>query len=95
MAMIKIAEILPPRPSPLWKMVKQCGVDRVVGTMEYRRGRPIDPQDPPWGEAALRRIKTAYEDGGFTLDVLESRPPWTRPSWGSPDGTRRSRPPAT
>ena len=80
---IKIAEVLPPRPTPLWRLAKQCGIDYVVGTMDLRR--PIDysnPEDLPWSYTSLLRLKTAYDDAGFSLEVLESRPPLTGPSLG-------------
>jgi mannonate dehydratase len=83
--MIRIAEILPPYPTPLWKLAAQCGVTDAVGIFDQRmKIVEGDPDSAPWGYPALVRMKSAYESGGFELAVIESRPPTLKAKLGLP-----------
>src|SRR5262245_12086929 len=69
--MIEIAEILGPRPTPLWNLVKQVGVRHAVGVLPFGESGG----EAPWDYAPLLRMKQHFEESGFTLAAIESRPP--------------------
>lgn len=79
--MIQIAEMLPPVYSTLWDLVAQCGVTQAVGALDFADHYRAAP---PWGYTSLLRVKNAYEDRGFELAVIESRPPLTKAKLGLP-----------
>jgi mannonate dehydratase len=82
--MIQIAEVLPPHPDALWRMARQCGITTAVGVMDFSGGFAVPREDLPWSYMNLARLKSAYEDGGFRLAVLESRPPMDKVKLGLP-----------
>lgn len=82
--MLKIAEVLPPYPTPLWRLARQCGLTHVVGGMDFRRGLDVDAEALPWSYTSLLHVKTQYEDAGFRLEVLESRPSMHKAKLGLP-----------
>jgi mannonate dehydratase len=82
--MIQIAEVLPPHPDALWRMARQCGITTAVGVMDFSGGFTVPREDLPWSYMNLARLKSAYEDGGFRLAVLESRPPMDKAKLGLP-----------
>jgi mannonate dehydratase len=52
--------------------------------MDFSRGLDVPKEDLPWSYTSIMRMKTAYEDGGFKFDVLESRPPMNKVKLGLP-----------
>jgi len=81
--LLRIAEFIPPKPQPLWRLARQAGVDLAVA------GLPFDMLEP--GErvcdlAPLTRMKAMYEEAGFTIEVIESRPPLNKAKRGLPGG---------
>jgi len=70
--MLEIAEFIDPKPSPLWKLAKQAGVDLAVGGLPFDM---LQPGEQVWDLAPLTRMKQRYAEGGFQLAVIEARPP--------------------
>jgi mannonate dehydratase len=52
--------------------------------MDFSRGLAVDKEDLPWSYMSLVRLKSLYNDFGFSLDVLESRPPLNKAKLGLP-----------
>jgi mannonate dehydratase len=89
--MLEIAEVLPPTPSPLWKLAKQAGVDYVVGALPFGEeflaaDEELYGAEKPWDYLPLLRVQQRYQDAGFKEVVIESRPPLDKAKRGLPGG---------
>lgn len=82
--MIGIAEYLSVPRSPLWDMVKQCGVEQVVASMDMRSREAEIKEELPWGIMTLSRMNEAFKAEGLTVEVIESRPPMEKIKRGLP-----------
>jgi mannonate dehydratase len=79
---IELAEMLPPTPSALWTLASQMGLEYAVGGLPF--DDPENRDDAPWDYLPLLRTKQRYENAGFKLAVLESRPPYNLVKRGLP-----------
>ena len=77
--MMKIALSLGPQPSPMLTLAKQCGVNHAVGGISLRPLPNASKEQQPWSYESLASAKAAYEDVGFKLEVIETRPPMEKP----------------
>ncbi len=82
--MIGIAEFLSVPRSPLWDMVKQCGVQKAVGALDVRYAEATRKEELPWGRLTLARMHAAFKAEGLSLEVIESRPPMDKIKRGLP-----------
>ncbi len=86
--MIRLSEFLPPRPEASWKLIRQVGVDNVVGVLNGAEqdqrmfasvgagGWKADDRDEvPWSEKALAHNIEVYQDHGFRLVATEDTAP--------------------
>jgi mannonate dehydratase len=80
--MIELAEMLPPTPSALWTLASQMGLRHAVGGLPF--DDPENGADAPWDYQPLLRTKQRYEQAGFNLAVIESRPPYNLVKRGLP-----------
>jgi mannonate dehydratase len=78
--MIEIAEVLGPWPTPLWRLVKQSGVNHVVGRLPFEEAGG----EKAWDYMPLMRMKQRYDDAGLVLSVIECTPPMDRIRLGLP-----------
>ncbi|OYO00001.1 mannonate dehydratase [Enemella evansiae] len=88
---IQLSEFLPPRPESAWRLIRQAGVDNVVGSLNGGEqdqrmfasvgsaGWQVEDRDEvPWSLPALRRNKELYAEQGFSLIATEDTAPMDR-----------------
>lgn len=82
--MLHIAEYLAPRLSPLWKLARQAGIQHAVGGLPFDES--FNGAERAWEYMPLLRMQQAYASAGFSLDVIEARPPLNKAKRGLEGG---------
>lgn len=79
---MRIALALGPESSVSHVLAKQCGVEYAVGGINLHPKANVSDDKQPWSYNSLAQAKKAYENLGFSLEVIESRPPMEKAKLG-------------
>jgi mannonate dehydratase len=79
--MLRLAEYIDPTPNRVWKLAQQCGIANAVGGLPFKN---LQTAERISDLAPLTRMKQRYADAGFSLDVIEARPPLNNAKRGLP-----------
>ena len=71
-------------PDTGWDLMRQCGVEHAVGGVGLRPIEGAADDDQPYSEKSLARARDTYAKHGFTLSLMESRPPMEKTKLGLP-----------
>jgi len=82
--MMRIALSLSPNPGALGVLARQCGIEYAVSGFSLNPKPDADKEQQPWSRTSLARAKAAYEKAGFSLEVIETRPPMEKIKLGLP-----------
>lgn len=77
--MLRIAEFIDPTPNPVWRLAQQCGVTAAVGGLPFAS---LEANERVCDPAPTTRMQQRYEAAGFSLDVIEARPPLNKAKRG-------------
>jgi D-mannonate dehydratase len=69
--MIKLAMVFGPGDRAAATMARQAGVQYVVGGISLAPRPDRGQEEQPWSYMSLLEAKTAYENAGFELAVIE------------------------
>jgi len=86
--MLQLSEFLPPRPESTWKLVRQAGVENVIGVLNGAEQdqrmfasvgsagwKPDERDEVPWSVAAIKHNIEVYEKWGLKLIGTEDTAP--------------------
>ena len=93
--MIQLSEFLPPRPEKSWKLIRQVGVDNVVGVLNgaeqdqrmfasvgSQGWKAEDRDEVPWSLKAIKHNIDLFAEHGFKLVALEDSAPMDKVRMG-------------
>ncbi len=83
-ASFRIAEIITDgKPSQIWHLLKQVGIDEIVGTLPLSRTDWRNEEtDDPWDYAPLANFKRTLGEYGLKLSAIEDNPPMEKIKYG-------------
>ena len=82
--MIKLAILMSPDAGVEKSLMRQCGVEYAVGGFSVAPIAGAGDEEQPFSYTSLARAKARYKEAGFTLSVIESRPPMEKIKMGLP-----------